>query len=304
MDPFSDGRAGRRRVRAGSSSTPSTSSRGRARLLAAVGAAAVICLVVVLLIATGGSEESAGSPGSGEPRDEQAAGGRDGGAAGSGDSGVDERQRDPARADAGDGPIPDRAQDPDVRDASEDGEVQMSHEGHEDEAYVQAPEGEEEGGLAWVSDESAGAHDPLGRGADSDGLTGTERERVRFAASSYVTYAYGYTGDNVAEYRKDLANKMVVGRVEASPGIADIEAVERDIEDGGARSAAVMDRFEVREASGGEVKGVAYFTVGETYDGGGVAGEQASYAQPLNLEAYETSWKVVAADKREEVSGG
>lgn len=319
MDPFSDGGAGRR-----SSWGKSSRVTARTKLLVAAGAAILTALVLVL-IATNGSgsdervsgstpanesqpeagltdaaQENEGSiegeqagPGAGEPEQGDAA------PDGSGEDGAIE---DSADGGAQGGPIPERAQDPDV--APKPGaEVQSSHHDGES-AYVQAPEGGPEPGGEWVKDQPEGGHDPLGRNADPSGLAGPEKERVRFAASSYVTYAYGYTGDDLSEYHEQLFETMVEERFQDSPGRADIRAVEDDIEDGGAKSAAVLDHVDVQQANGDEVRGVAYFTVGESYDGSGVSGESTSLAQPLNLERSGTDWRVVAADRLQEVSGG
>lgn len=197
--------------------------------------------------------------------------------------------------------MPQRAQDPDVAPDSGE-EIQSSHEG-EEQAYVQAPEGGATDDQ-WKNNQPEGGYDPLGRSADPGGLAGPEKERVRFAAANYVTYAYGYTGNDLSEYHEELFGTMVEGRFQNSPGRADIDAVENDIRDGGAKSAAVLDRFEVKQADGDKVQGVAYFTLGEGYDGGGVSGKSASLAQPLNLERMSGGWQVVAADRLEEVSGG
>lgn len=317
MDPFSDGGTGRRRRSGGRSGG---CSDARAKLLLAVVAAGAITLVLVLIATTGGGsdETASGPPGTAESQPESGragTAGENGDGAGGEPVGTRDSREPPGESapddapeggagdgSAGAGPIPERAQDPDV--APEPGEeIQKSHDDGE-QAYVEAPEGGPEPGREWESNQPEGGYDPLGRDADPSGLAGPEKERVRFAAANYVTYGYGYAGDDLSEYHGELFDTMVEGRFQDSPGRADIKAVEDDIKDGGTNSAAVLDRFEVQQADGDEVQGVAYFTLGESYDGGGVSGNTASLAQPLNLERMSGGWQVVAADRLEEVSGG
>ena len=293
MDPFSDRGLGRRRARR------RRSSPARKYLLVTAGLSLLVGVVVLTLFVAGGPEDAGTSSDSG------AAGSRGEGAAGAVAEPTtgDGRRGGIEGGSAPDGQVPERAQDPDVADgATVGGEVRSSHDGDE-EAYVTAPETEGEGGLPWVSEEPAGAHDPLGKDADPDGLTQTERERLRFAAAEFVTRAYGYTGSNPSAYREELAGVMVAPEVYDSPGGTWLKAVEREITAGGTESAAVLTDFEVREPDeDGVVKGVAYFTVGESYEANGVGEKVTDYAQPLNLQGYESSWKVVAADEREEIS--
>lgn len=289
MDPFSDRGLGGRRFR--------RRSPARKYLLVAAGFSLLIGVVVLALFVAGGPDETATGPGDGESRGKGVAGGAVEPTAGEDRGGGGDGSQ-------ADGPIPDRAQDPDVAEhATSGGEVQSSHDGDE-EAYVTAPETEGEGGLPWVSEEPAGAHDPLGKGADPDDLTDTEKERVRFAAAEFVTRAYGYTGGDPSAYREELAGVTITPEIYDSPGGAGLEEIEQEMTAGATESAAVLTDFELRETDAdGVAKGVAYFTVGESYEANGVGGNVSDYAQPLNLQNYETGWKVVAADEREGISG-
>lgn len=336
MDPFSDWGAGRRRLRTRSSNS-STPLR-RAALLLAAGVAVIAVVLIFAVTGGGGPGDRADSAGSeASPDQAQSSGQRmeeqPGGPAtttGDGGDGGDEvgdagRESDVQVSDNGEanhsadgGPIPDRAQDPDVapEDAGED-EIKSSHssdshdgsDSHHGPAYVTAPEGEADAGHKgheaheWRENQPETGYDPLGRDAEAGALTGTEERRVRFAAANFVTYGYGYTGDDLQEYRSELSNTVVETSFEGSPGRADIKAVEEDIQSGGLESAAVLERFEVEETNEDEVKGVAYFIRGGAYDGGGVSGQTKSYAQALNLESAGGGWRVVAADRLEEASG-
>lgn len=328
MDPFSDGSnkgAGRGRSRAGLWT--------RKKVLLAAGSFLVVGVLVIVLASSGEPDTQQDQAGSSTPEDRASQSDNQGRGAGRGptaegqedkqgerggsslseegsgepasssgqgesDSGASQGYGSAGSDSANEGPIPERAQDPDV--APQPGEkVQSSHDDGE-QAYVQAPEdGESDSTPAHAN--QPGSYDPLGRGAASDGFTGTEKERARFAASNYVTYAYGYTGDDLTEYHEGLFGTMIEGEFQNSPGRADIKAVEEDVKDGGMHSAAVLDEFGIQESGTDEVKGVAYFTVGEDYEGGGVSGDTTSYAQPLNLQAVENGWTVVAADELREV---
>lgn len=329
MDPFSDGSnrgAGHGRSRAGFSSRKKV-------LLAAAGSFLAVGVLVIVLASSGEPDKQQDQAGSSTPEDRASQSDNQGGGAGRGptaegqedkqgerggsslseegsgepasgsgqgesDSGASQGNGSAGSDSANEGPIPERAQDPDVAPQPGD-KVQSSHDDGE-QAYVQAPENGESNPTP-AYENQPGSYDPLGRNADSGGLTGTEKERVRFAASNYVTYAYGYTGDDIAEYREGLFGTMLEGEFQKSPGRADIQAVEDDIKDGGIQSAAVLDEFDIKEPGQDEIKGVAYFTVGDGYDGGGVSGDTTSYAQPLNLQAVENGWTVVAADELREV---
>lgn len=331
MDPFSDGGAGRRASGSGAS------NRNKVLLIATVVLAAVALVIVFVSSgasdegrdraatdsqggkagqsgtetteSTGGTERTGPSAGDASTREDQENSQNENNASsddGPGDSSIDVR-KDSATSEtvsAGDGPIPEKAQDPDVAPQSGE-EVQRSHDDGE-QAYVRAPEGGEEGedGSTPAHENQPGSYDPLGRGAEVNGLTGTEKERARFAASNYVTYAYGYTGGDIVEYHDGLFGTMLEGEFQDSPGRAGIKSVEEDIKDGGRRSAAVLEEFDIKEPGSEEVKGVAYFTVGKEYGGGGVTGETTSYAQALNLQKAEAGWTVVAADELKEVSDG
>ncbi|CAN5690530.1 hypothetical protein BH20ACT11_BH20ACT11_05450 [soil metagenome] len=319
MDPFSDNGAGRRASGAGRSN--------RGKLLLVAGSLLALIVLVIVFVSSGASDEGRDQAGTDASSDRASQDDNQGGGPGAGEGSTSAAQEDKQTEDepssdtgsrgsgsdtaedggssgsgsAGERPMPERAQDPDV--APQPGEkVQSSHDDGE-QAYVRAPEDGERDSTP-VNANQPGSYDPLGRGAESDGLTGTEEERARFAASNFVTYAYGYTGDDIAEYHEGLFDTMLEGEFQKSPGRADIQAVEDDIRDGGTKKAAVLDEFDIQELGQDEIKGVAYFTVGESYDGGGVSGNTTSYAQPLNLQKSTTGWTVVAADKLREVPNG
>lgn len=152
-----------------------------------------------------------------------------------------------------------------------------------------------------VEDEPGG-HDPLGLGASAADLSDTARQRVELTAADFVLYAYGYSGDDEQEYLSYLNEVVLSPEFYSSPGAEEIRAVRGEIESGGTEGTAVLDEFEIAQEGEQEVRGVAYFTLGDSFgDEGELSGETRSYGQPLNLVAWGEGYKVQAADSREEI---
>jgi hypothetical protein len=136
--------------------------------------------------------------------------------------------------------------------------------------------------------------DPAGTGARPGGLSDTQEGRILQAASQYVVYAYGYTGDDVAAYRSGVNLAVVPGEFYRSPGAVYVEDFERRVRSGGTESTAVLESFELKRASADAATGVAYFTISDT------SGEHR-LSQELEVVRLDAIWRVASAGDMEEV---
>ncbi len=136
--------------------------------------------------------------------------------------------------------------------------------------------------------------DPAGTGARAGGLSDTQQGRILQAASQYVVYAYGYTGDDVAAYTSGVNLAVVPGEFYRSPGAVYVEDFERRVRSGGTESTAVLESFELRRASADAATGVAYFTISDT------SGEHR-LSQELEVVRLDAIWRVASAGDMEEV---
>jgi hypothetical protein len=136
--------------------------------------------------------------------------------------------------------------------------------------------------------------DPAGTGARPGGLSDTQEGRILQAASQYVVYAYGYTGDDVAAYRSGVNLAVVPGEFYRSPGAVYVEDFERRVRSGGTESTAVLESFELERASAEAATGVAYFTISDA------SGEHL-FSQELEVVRLDAIWRVASAGDMEEV---
>lgn len=157
-----------------------------------------------------------------------------------------------------------------------------------------APEGGErqppEGGVH----EEPASHDPLGTGARPGDLSETERGRVEQAASQFVIYAYGYSGDDPDQYTAGVNQAVIPDPFYESPGAAYVEEFARRVESGGTRSTATLQSFEIREVSGEKAEGVARFTIEDP------SGTKR-LSQELHVRRLGAIWRVSGAGIMEEV---
>ncbi len=158
----------------------------------------------------------------------------------------------------------------------------------------EGPEGGEreppEGGVH----EEPALHDPLGTGARPGYLSETERGRVEQAASQFVIYAYGYSGDDPNQYTAGVNQAVIPYPFYESPGAAYVEEFARRIESGGTRSTATLQAFEIREVSGEKAEGVASFTIEDP------SGTKR-LSQELHVRRLGAIWRVSGAGIMEEV---
>lgn len=133
-----------------------------------------------------------------------------------------------------------------------------------------------------------GGYDPLGTGAKPGDLSETEEGRVTMAATNFVLKAYGYSGSNEQEYTGPLNRYIFPWSFYESPGGAVIKDYRRRVNSGGVQSSAVLERFEMKEASLEEAKGVAHFVVEDDFG-------KRRVTQELTLKPYEAVWRVAEA---------
>lgn len=137
-----------------------------------------------------------------------------------------------------------------------------------------------------------GIYDPLETGAKPGDLSETQKRRINMAATNFVLAAYGYTGDEEKEYTTPLNRTIFPYQFYESPGGAYVKDYRRRIKDGGVKSSAVVDRFELKESSLEEAKGVAHFVVEDDF------GERRM-TQELTLYPHRAIWRVSAAGEIE-----
>jgi hypothetical protein len=161
-----------------------------------------------------------------------------------------------------------------------------------------------------------GGYDPLDVSGQDVPLLPADKERARAVAAQFVAAAYGYTGgpgeESVREYISGVSDHALTPEFYASPGAGEVERYGELVRSSGARSAALLDLFEIKEVipekrdgdgyTQQRVVGYAYFTTADEYDRyGGIEGREENYRQKLTLERYRTTFKVYAASEIEAV---
>jgi len=203
-------------------------------------------------------------------------------------SAADDGERSPEVADTGRGSSAAPPIDGEVRRGAA-GRDPSSRGGAREEG---APEGEQPPEVHAV--DAPEVQDPAGTGARAGGLSDTQKGRILQAASQYVIYAYGYSGDDVAAYRSGVNLAVVPGEFYRSPGAVYVEDFERRVRSGGTESTAVLESFELKQTSADAARGVAYFTISDA------SGEHRR-SQELELVRLDAIWRVASAKDMEEV---
>jgi hypothetical protein len=175
----------------------------------------------------------------------------------------------------------------------------------------------EERPKAKEGDDAAGSHDPLG--VSEENLEAGIVDGARLAASGFVTYCYGYTGDDSAAYTSGVNRAVLNPEFYSSDGgevvSKTIETIERD---GKVESAALLEDFRaVEQLDDGAVRAEIHFAVGRAWKPVAdrktgepeLAGPVATYRQTITLVPWSTAeaWKVASATLPEPVadaSGG
>lgn len=137
----------------------------------------------------------------------------------------------------------------------------------------------------------------------SPGPSGTEGERVRFAAAEFVSAAYGYSGGDPDAYNQAVGRTVVWPAFYHSAGAAEVTRYAGQVENVGTRSAARLTRFEEQETTPENATGYAYFETGAGYDErtGELTGARVAYRQRMTLSRIGETWKVESAGEVEEV---
>jgi murein DD-endopeptidase MepM/ murein hydrolase activator NlpD len=160
------------------------------------------------------------------------------------------------------------------------------------------------------------APDPLG--VAEEGVTSGVGNGARLAANSFVTFAYGYSGDDEEAYMRGVNAIVIDPEYHNTPGGEAIRRTRETItRDGPIKSAAVLDDFEVTkiDEEGDGLVAEIRFSVGSGWgspgggesEGAGLAGDVRSYAQRISLVPWGTgaqAWKVSYATEPAQAGGG
>jgi hypothetical protein len=163
-------------------------------------------------------------------------------------------------------------------------------------------------------EQSYEAVDPLGI-EDEQVERGVENG-ARLAATNFITYAYGYTGDDKAKYLGAVKRAVLDPEFFQSPGGRTVQQTAALIDERGSiKNAARIEAFRVVKVDpeGDGLVGVARFSVGtawappeEWQDGEPkLAGPVTSYEQRVSLIPWGNgadAWKLSAAGALQEVS--
>ena len=148
-----------------------------------------------------------------------------------------------------------------------------------------------------------GNYDPLGTEASEDDLADLDEERLRFAASNYISAAYGYTGDDADAYNQGVGATVVWPDFFDSEGSSEIGRYAEQVGESGTKSGSLLTELETLEITEDRVTAYAYFETGSGYTGdGGLKGETQAYRQKMTLARTGATWKVLGVEKIEEVS--
>ena len=194
----------------------------------------------------------------------------------------------------GGGPNPEPDNDPDNAEEAEDapqGQPVDRDEPEPDGRGRNVPRAEPSDG-----DDYQPTPDPLGR--REEGRYSGEPSGQRLSASNYVTYAFGYTGNDVQEYRKNVEQTVLPDDFYASPGGGYVEQTAERMKEttNGVQSAAILKDFEILRQRDQDYQVLLTFDVGDTYGTTGVEGEVSRYQQEVRLSEWRRNyWKVKTA---------
>lgn len=119
--------------------------------------------------------------------------------------------------------------------------------------------------------------------ADATGPEFTVHGEPRRAAASYVVSAYGYTGSDSTTYVRGVEEGVVYPDFYESAAGDYVRSRVSRIEDGGMSSAANLTDWRLMRKSEDRVVGTAFYEIGESYAGEGVAGKTGGYKERITL---------------------
>ena len=119
-----------------------------------------------------------------------------------------------------------------------------------------------------------------------------DRERAKHAAEQFVVYAYGYSGEDRAQYESYVNQAVVPSTFEASPGAEYVQKFAARISSGGTKSTVTPRDADVLEISPESAEVQVSFDVEDR------RGTHA-LAQRLTVVSLGPVWKVAAARELE-----
>jgi len=146
-------------------------------------------------------------------------------------------------------------------------------------------------------EERPASYDPLGTGAKPGDLSKVDVGRVRDAATDYVTYGFGYSGNDKQQYLDGFYATVFAtefGDYDKSPGAKAIDSYAEAVENGGTRGTAFLEDFRLVEQGPEEAEADVRFRI-ESPAG------KARYEQRLSFRRYYAQWKVLYAQELKEV---
>lgn len=125
-------------------------------------------------------------------------------------------------------------------------------------------------------------------GANPEAASAVDKERAKHAAQQFVVYAYGYSGDDRAQYESYVNQAVVPSTFEASTGAGYVEEFAARVSSGGTKSTVTPRGAAVLEISPESAEVQVSFDVEDT------RGTHA-LAQRLTVVSLGPVWKVATA---------
>lgn len=147
-------------------------------------------------------------------------------------------------------------------------------------------DGDASGGPSPASDKEGGDAGPVT-------LTERERERAEAGAFNYLTYAYGYTGENRQQYEAYVNQAVVPETYRASEGAETTDAFADNVESSGVESRLIDQEIELTPTSEERAQVEATFVVED-------ASGKRNFSQEMVVVALGPIWKVASAGPLEE----
>ena len=140
-----------------------------------------------------------------------------------------------------------------------------------------------------------------GPGGETDGnLSAVDRGRAEHAANDFVVYAYGYTGDDIEQYRSYVNQAVVPESFANSPGAARVEEFARRVKTKGTESHVIPESVKISPVDdGGAADGAIARVTFRLTDPSG----QTLLTQTLRVVSLGDVWRVAEAGELREVDG-
>lgn len=143
-----------------------------------------------------------------------------------------------------------------------------------------------------------GDYGSLDEDSDPREQIGQDRETPEAAAADYIIATFGYTGDDVIEYREGVNDTIVYESFARSKGANIANDLAEVVEEGGANSAASLVDLDIRDQSESTVDANATFEMGGSYtESGEVTNDVDRSQQRIQLRKDNSVWKVSGAQE-------